>query len=63
LVATRDLPAGHRLGENDLMPKRPAFGLPPAALEWVVGRRLVKDLPEDEFLTREHVEGDDPPES
>jgi len=55
LVAARDLPAGHRLAEGDLLVKRPAFGLPPSALEWVIGRVLSRDLPEDDFLTHDHL--------
>jgi len=55
LVAARDLPVGHRLGEGDLLVKRPAFGLPPSALEWVVGRVLRRDLAEDDFLTHDHL--------
>lgn len=58
LVATRDLPAGHQLTEDDLMAKRPAFGLPPQALEWVIGRRLSKAISNDEFLTDDHLLGD-----
>ena len=54
LVAARTLQAGHVITTADLLAKRPAAGLPPAALEWVVGKRLVKELVEDEFLTVEH---------
>ena len=55
LVATRNLDAGHRLEARDLVPKRPASGLPPSALEWVLGKKLTKDLAEDDFLTYDHV--------
>ncbi len=55
LVAARDLPAGHVLADGDLLIKRPAFGLPPAALEWVLGRPLRRALAEDDFLTRDHL--------
>ena len=54
LVAARTLPAGHVITTADLVAKRPAAGLPPAALEWVVGKQLVKELVEDDFLTFEH---------
>jgi sialic acid synthase SpsE len=57
LVATRDLPAGHVLTADDLICKRPAFGLPPAALEWVLGRPLRLPLPADDFLTYDHLTG------
>jgi sialic acid synthase SpsE len=55
LVAVRALQAGHVLKAEDLIVKRPAFGLAPNALEWVIGKRLTKDLAEDDFLTYEHV--------
>lgn len=57
LVAARALPAGHVLAAGDLVVKRPAFGLPPAALEWVLGRQLHKALAEDDFLTLDHMVG------
>jgi N-acetylneuraminate synthase len=57
LVAARDLPAGHVLSAGDLVVKRPAFGLPTSALEWVVGKQLQKALKEDDFLTLDHLIG------
>jgi N-acetylneuraminate synthase/N,N'-diacetyllegionaminate synthase len=39
-VAARDLPAGHCLSESDIVFCRPGTGLPPRAVEWIVGRRL-----------------------
>jgi len=58
LVAVRDLPAGHILEECDLMAKRPAHGLPPSDLSWVLGHRLTRPLAEDEFLTHAHMLAD-----
>jgi len=55
LVAARDLPIGHVLEVADLAIKRPAFGLPPSALNWVIGRPLRRDLAEDDFLTLDHL--------
>lgn len=55
LVAARDLKAGDVLKVEDLVVKRPAFGLPPSALEWVIGVKLTRDLAEDDFLTIQHV--------
>lgn len=60
LVAARDLPVGHVLGPDDLIAKRPAFGLPPAALEWVLGRPLRLPLSADDFLTYDHLAGGAP---
>jgi N-acetylneuraminate synthase/N,N'-diacetyllegionaminate synthase len=39
-VATRDLDSGAVLGEADVALRRPGTGLPAAALDWIVGRRL-----------------------
>jgi N-acetylneuraminate synthase len=55
LVAARPLSKGTVLSAADLSVKRPAFGLPPSALTWVVGKRLTRDLAEDDFLTHEHL--------
>lgn len=43
-VAARDLVAGHRLAESDIAFRRPGLGLPPKAADWLVGRRLGRDL-------------------
>ena len=55
LVAVGDLPVGHVLRREDLALKRPAFGLPPSALDWVIGRPLQRSIAEDDFLTRDHL--------
>jgi sialic acid synthase SpsE len=55
LVAARALPRGTVLAATDLAVKRPAFGLPPSALTWVVGKKLTQDLAEDDFLTHDHL--------
>ncbi len=55
LVASRALASGHVLEAGDLDVKRPAFGLPPSALDWVLGRPLRRDLAQDDFLTFDHL--------
>jgi len=55
LVAVRPLAVGHVLAADDLTAKRPASGLPPSALQHVVGRRLARPLAEDEALTADHL--------
>lgn len=55
LVALRPLKAGQVIETRDLGVKRPAFGLPPSALDWVVGHKLRRDLAEDDFLTLDHL--------
>jgi N-acetylneuraminate synthase/sialic acid synthase len=51
LVAARNLPAGHVLGEGDLIAKSPAEGgLPPYALDELLGQTLMRSLREDEAI-------------
>jgi sialic acid synthase SpsE len=55
LVAERNLPVGHVLQADDVAVKRPAGGLPPSALTWIVGKRLTRAVDADEFITVDHV--------
>ncbi len=59
LVAAKHLKKGQILAEGDLEVKRPAFGLPPSSLDWVVGKTLQRDLDEDDFLTMDHLVSSD----
>jgi N,N'-diacetyllegionaminate synthase len=43
-VATRDLPAGHRLNNSDIGFRRPGIGFPPKSHELLVGRKLKNDV-------------------
>jgi N,N'-diacetyllegionaminate synthase len=43
ITTTRELPAGHRLGESDLCIVRPGGGLIPSRLSEVVGQSLISD--------------------
>jgi N-acetylneuraminate synthase/sialic acid synthase len=47
LVVSRDLPAGHVLRSEDVALKSPGGGLPPYAIDRVLGRVLLEDLAED----------------
>lgn len=59
LVAARALDAGHVLAEGDLVAKSPADeGLPPYALDELVGRPLARALAEDEAILGEHLGSD-----
>jgi sialic acid synthase len=59
LVAARDLPAGHVLADGDLVAKSPADGgLPPYALDQLLGRRLARPLAEEEAIRAADVAGD-----
>jgi N,N'-diacetyllegionaminate synthase len=60
LVAVRDLHAGHFIRPEDMTTKRPGWGLRPYELPHVVGRRLCRDLPADDVLTRDHVDWESP---
>jgi N-acetylneuraminate synthase len=55
LVLVRDLPAGHRLREEDLVAKRPGTGVSPMQWREIVGTTLVRALPEDHVLTWDDV--------
>jgi len=55
LVATRDLPQGHRLAAGDLMAKRPGNGLSPKLKGTVIGAVLQKEIPRDGILTWDHL--------
>ena len=56
LVAARPLPAGHVLATGDLIAKSPADGgLPPYALDDLLGATLVRPLAEDETILAEDV--------
>jgi len=56
LCATRDLPAGHALGREDLTIKRPGTGLPPAQLDAVLGAELARPIEADRLLRDEHLQ-------
>lgn len=60
LVAARDLPAGHRLTEDDIACKSPGDGLPPSALADVIGSELVEPLREDEPIASERLAAAEP---
>ena len=58
LVAARDLPVGHLLAEGDLVAMSPADGgLPPYALDDLVGRKLARALAEQQTVLAEDVDG------
>jgi N-acetylneuraminate synthase/N,N'-diacetyllegionaminate synthase len=44
-VAGRDLPAGHCLSESDIVFRRPGTGLPPRAIDLIVGKCLKHEVP------------------
>jgi sialic acid synthase len=50
IVASRDLPAGHKLTQNDVALKCPRGGLPPYDYDNVIGRVLNAPLKEDDHI-------------
>lgn len=55
LVLTRDMKAGEKITENDIMPKRPGTGISPKYTDIVLGREVKRDLEEDTILTWDMV--------
>lgn len=55
IVAARNLPAGHRIGPEDLALKSPNNGLPPNQLDRVLGRLTRRSLEEDENIALEDL--------
>ncbi len=57
LVAARNLKVGEILSRDMILYKRPAKGgISPAAVESVLGKKLVRPVEEDEQILREHLE-------
>lgn len=50
LVAARDLPAGHTVGPDDLVAKRPGDGISPARYADLIGRTLANPLQRDRHI-------------
>ena len=57
IVASRPLPAGTVLAEEHLAYKRPGLGLLPSQAHYILGRRLMRDVAEDERILIEITDG------
>lgn len=55
LVLTRNMKAGEKITEKDIMPKRPGTGISPKYTDIVLGRAIKQDLEEDTILTWDMV--------
>lgn len=55
LVARRPIRAGSTIAAEDVTTKRPAIGLPPAAIDWVVGAVAKVDIRPDAPITEDAV--------
>jgi N-acetylneuraminate synthase/sialic acid synthase len=56
LVATSDLPRGHRISDKDVLMKTPGSGLPPYFWDQVVGKTLKMAKSADDFFKLEDFE-------
>lgn len=56
LCLMRDLPAGYVLGQGDLTVKRPGTGVPAAALQQVIGRRLQRSVRANDLLQYDDIQ-------
>jgi N-acetylneuraminate synthase len=50
IVTYANLKKGHEISCNDLAFKRPGIGIPPDRLDYVIGRKLNKDIKGDELI-------------
>lgn len=55
LVARTDLRAGHVLTTSDLVAKKPGSGIPPSAIDTIVGRELTRAIGRDELISEDAV--------
>jgi N,N'-diacetyllegionaminate synthase len=56
LVSCRQIPAGSVLSESDVVMMRPGTGLPPAMLEYILGRTTRVDIPAGRLIALEMFE-------
>lgn len=56
IVANKDLKAGTVLKDSDLAMKTPGSGLPPYHWDKIIGKKLKKDMKEDDFFKLDDVE-------
>lgn len=54
-VAARALPPGRKLRDADIAFRRPGTGLPPLAVDWLLGKSLKHAVSAGESLTLEHL--------
>jgi len=54
LIATRDIKSGETISEKDIAIKRANIGLSPEFLEVIIGKKIIKNIKEDEGFTWEH---------
>jgi len=55
LIAGRDIKKGDILSEEDIIIKRPGYGIMPINYDIVIGRTALVDIKEDEWITWDKV--------
>ena len=55
LVASRGLKDGHTLTMEDINMKRPATGIPPSRIKDIIGKKLTRNIVEDEMISLEDL--------
>lgn len=55
IVAAKNIPCGTILSEEDLDMKRPGTGMSPEKLDWLIGKKVIKDIKYDEILKEEDL--------
>jgi len=56
IVAAHNLPAGHKIGLEDIALKSPNDGMPPNQVDCVLGRKTRRSLEEDENITLDDLQ-------
>ncbi|MBI4931333.1 MAG: N-acetylneuraminate synthase family protein [Bacteroidetes bacterium] len=56
IVAKHNLTAGHIITTNDLVFKRPGTGIPPDEINKIVGKKIKRNIKEDELIHRKDLD-------
>lgn len=56
VTLVRDMASGHVICREDLVLMRPGSGIPPQELEWLIGKRIVRNIDGGATLHREDVQ-------
>ncbi|MBZ9571202.1 N-acetylneuraminate synthase family protein [Methanobrevibacter sp. TMH8] len=56
IVAKKDMSIGEKITEDKLTFKRPGTGIYPSELDKIIGKKMKKDIKEDDLITYDHLE-------
>lgn len=56
IVAKKDMSIGEKITEDKLTFKRPGTGIYPSELDKIIGKKVKKDIKEDDLITYDHLE-------